>query len=78
MSVELERYDLTTEVDGYTYITSFLPRLQRIIYTRTDGMDAGEFNVRGGWIVSKKPMAFLLEAEIATDLHIKKTRLLQR
>jgi len=74
----LDRYDLTTEVDGHIYLTSWLPQIQKIIYTRTDGMDAGEFKVRAGFIVSKKPMAFLLEAEIATDIQLKKERLVQR
>ena len=71
------RYTTTLEVGGQAYLVSFQSLSQNIIYTRVDGMDAGKFKARNGWIASNSPADFILQDEILVDIVLKKTRLIQ-
>jgi hypothetical protein len=63
-----DRYDTTLQVDGDDYRISFLPMLQMIVFTNMNQTFGGEFRVKFGWISTKKPSNFLLEAELKHHL----------
>lgn len=63
-----DRYITDLEIDGDIYRISFLPKFQRIIFTNLHTAFGGEFPIKFGWICSKKPANFLLEAELRNHL----------
>lgn len=63
-----DRYDTTLQVDGDDYRISFLPMLQMIVFTNIQTAFGGQFPIKFGWICSKKPSNFLLEAELKHHL----------
>lgn len=76
----MSRYDRELEVGGQKYLVSFISEesIQRIIYTRVDGMDAGEFPVKLGWICSRSPHDFILQNEIQNELNHQQSKLVIR
>lgn len=73
-----DRYNRRLEIDGSPYLVSFLPFLQKIIFTELNGKEAGEFTVANGWIASKQPADFILKNEISQYLEAARTRLTKR
>lgn len=70
-----DRYDRRLEIDGSPYLVSFLPFLQRIIFTEFNGKEAGEFTVKNGWIAAKQPADFILKNEVREYLETVRNRL---
>lgn len=63
-----DRYDTTLQIDGEDYRISFLPMIQRIVFTNMQTAFGGQFQINFGWVCSKKPSNFLLEAELRHHL----------
>jgi len=62
-----ERHDVMIEHEGHTYRVSFLHRFQRIVYTRMDGMRAGEIKLTRPF-ASRTPNQMLLLNEIINHM----------
>lgn len=69
----LDHHDTSLTVGGERFRVSFLPLLQRIVYTSLDTSAGGEFDVRGsgtndGYICSKEPRDEILQSELEMEL----------
>jgi hypothetical protein len=72
------RHDLTLVVRDHPYMVTFINGIQTIIYTRFDGMDAGEFKVRNGFICSYEPADSILICELEQELDYQREKLVVR
>lgn len=64
----LERHDTSITIAGECFRVSFLPLLQRIVYTSLDTCAGGEFDVINGYICSKEPRDEILQQELEMEL----------
>jgi len=78
MNLHPYRYETVLNIGDHSYLVSFTPKFQTISYVRTDGVDAGKFQVRNGWIGSKEPADFILHDEIVQEIEHQKTKLIVR
>lgn len=63
-----DHYTRRLEVADDLFLVSFLPFLQRVVFTSLREGPAGEFNVKFGPIASKTPADFILKNELKNHL----------
>lgn len=57
-------------IGGERHLVSFLPYLQKIVFTNLDKSTGGDFDVINGHICSNKPHDFILADEVCAHLQI--------
>jgi hypothetical protein len=73
MAVVSDTYWTKITLGAVTYVVSFIPSTQTVIYTALGSSnDGGEFKIAFGWICSKSPSDFLLESELRHHLEYNK------
>ena len=63
-----ETYTRRLEVADDLFLVSYLPSLQRVVFTSLREGPAGEFNLQFGPIASKTPADFILKNELKAHL----------
>lgn len=63
-----DHYTRRLEVADDLFLVSFLPFLQRVVFTSLREGPSGEFNIQFGWIAAKKPADFILKNELKAHL----------